>query len=286
LTQHSYRHGRINFVRLPKAWLGLASILLVSTALVACAPAQQNGESTPTTQSSTSQTSKSQIASDNDEFTLVSTQEEYAEAVKSLNPGDTIVLANGRWKDFEILFTGKGTEDAPIRLRGETPGEVILTGQSNLRLGGEYLEVSGLVFKDGHTPTQEVIAFRQDKDRLANNSRVTEVVVDNFNQPQRFETDFWVMMYGKNNRFDHNHLVGKRNQGVTMAVRMTTDESRENYHRIDHNYFGPRPILGSNGGETLRIGTSIAATASWRLFRVSLAKIKSSIIHFLSRAGL
>jgi poly(beta-D-mannuronate) lyase len=41
-----------------------------------------------------------------------------------------------------------------------------------------------------------------------------------------------------------------------MAVRMNSDESRENNHRIDHNYFGPRSILGSNGGETLRIGTS------------------------------
>jgi poly(beta-D-mannuronate) lyase len=41
-----------------------------------------------------------------------------------------------------------------------------------------------------------------------------------------------------------------------MAVRLNTEESRENGHRIDHNYFGPRPILGSNGGETLRIGTS------------------------------
>jgi len=81
-------------------------------------------------------------------------------------------------------------------------------------------------------------------------------VIDNYNQPERYEVDFWVMMYGKNNRFDHNHLVGKRNKGVTMAVRMNTEESRENYHRIDHNYFGPRPILGSNGGETLRIGTS------------------------------
>ena len=41
-----------------------------------------------------------------------------------------------------------------------------------------------------------------------------------------------------------------------MAVRLNTEDSRENYHRIDHNYFGPRPVLGSNGGETLRIGTS------------------------------
>ncbi|MGH8178585.1 MAG: chondroitinase-B domain-containing protein, partial [Steroidobacter sp.] len=53
-----------------------------------------------------------------------------------------------------------------------------------------------------------------------------------------------------------NHLVGKSNQGVTMAVRLDSAQSQENHHRIDHNYFGPRPVLGSNGGETLRIGTS------------------------------
>ncbi len=66
----------------------------------------------------------------------------------------------------------------------------------------------------------------------------------------------WVAMYGRHNRFDHNHLEGKSNRGVTLAVRLNDEASRENHHRIDHNYFGPRPILGSNGGETLRIGTS------------------------------
>ncbi len=187
---------------------------------------------------------------------LVSDQEEYQEAVKTAKPGDVIRLANGTWEDFEILFQGKGEKDNPIRLTAETKGQVILSGQSNLRLAGEYLEVSGLVFKGGYTPTSEVISFRRNSKDLAYNSRVTEVVIDNYNNPERFETDFWVMMYGKNNRFDHSHLVGKRNKGVTMAVRMNTDESRENHHRIDHNYFGPRPILGSNGGETLRIGTS------------------------------
>ncbi len=186
---------------------------------------------------------------------MVSDPQEYNEVLKSAKPGDVIKLANGTWEDFEILFEGKGKKDKPITLTAETKGQVILSGQSNLRLSGEYLEVSGLVFKDGYTPTSEVIAFRNSK-KLANNSRVTEVVIDNYNNPERYETDFWVMMYGKNNRFDHNHLVGKRNKGVTMAVRMNSEESQENYHRIDHNYFGPRPILGSNGGETLRIGTS------------------------------
>lgn len=187
---------------------------------------------------------------------LVRTQSEYKEALKALGPGDRVILANGTWEDFEIVFTGEGEVDKPITLTAETKGEVFITGQSNLRMAGNYLEVSGLVFKDGYTPTRDVIAFRRTKQHLANNSRVTEVVIDNFNQPERHKVDFWVMMYGKNNRFDHNHLIGKRNKGVTMAVRLDAEESRENRHRIDHNYFGPRPILGSNGGETLRIGTS------------------------------
>ena len=187
---------------------------------------------------------------------LVKTPQAYNQAVAKAKAGDVIKLANGVWRDFEILFTGEGEEGKPIRLTAETKGKVILSGQSNLRLAGNYLEVSGLVFKDGYTPTQEVISFRKNKNHLANNSRVTEVVIDNFNQPERQEADFWVLIYGKNNRFDHNHLVGKRNKGVTMAVKLNTPESRENNHRIDHNYFGPRSILGSNGGETLRIGTS------------------------------
>jgi len=75
----------------------------------------------------------------------------FKDAVKNAKPGDVITLANGTWDDFEILFTGKGEKDKPITLTAETKGKVILTGQSNLRLGGEYLEVSGLVFKDGYT---------------------------------------------------------------------------------------------------------------------------------------
>ncbi|MCF2948733.1 alginate lyase [Paraglaciecola aquimarina] len=187
---------------------------------------------------------------------LVSTQEEYQQALKKLSAGDTIVLADGNWKNFEIVFTGKGSKDAPITLRAQTPSKVILSGQSNLRLAGEYLVVSGLVFKDGYTPTGEVISFRRNKDDLAYHSRVTQVVIDNFSNPEKFEQDKWVVMYGKHNRFDHSNLVGKKNAGVTMAVRLNTEESQQNYHRIDNNYFGPRPVLGSNGGETLRIGTS------------------------------
>ena len=187
---------------------------------------------------------------------LVADQTEYRRALERAAPGDAIILADGEWRDFEIVFAARGLPGKPVTLAAETPGGVVVTGRSNLRLAGEHLVVRGLTFRDGHTPTSAVIAFRRTKTHVANHSRVTEVVIDRFNNPERHETDFWVTMYGRNNRFDHSFLAGKRNAGVTMAVRLDSEASQENGHRIDHNYFGPRPILGSNGGETLRIGTS------------------------------
>ncbi|WP_243450873.1 polysaccharide lyase 6 family protein [Sphingosinicella sp. CPCC 101087] len=187
---------------------------------------------------------------------LVRDQAQFREATETLSPGDEVVLANGEWRDFQVLFEGRGLADRPITLRAETPGGVVLTGQSNLRLSGEYLLVSGLVFRDGHSPTDEVIAFRRDSRRTASHSRVTQVVIDRFNQPDRRTEDIWVAIYGQDNRVDHSHFEGKSNAGVTLAVIRPRGNSQPNRHRIDHNYFGPRPNLGSNGGETVRIGTS------------------------------
>ncbi len=187
---------------------------------------------------------------------IVSDLSEFNQAAGNVQPGTTITFANGDWNDVELRLEGKGTADQPITIKAETPGKVIISGQSNLAFSGEYIVVSGLVFKNGFTPTSEVISFKTSKDKLANNSRVTNCVIDNFTQPERFDGDTWVAIYGKNNVFDHNTLIGKGNRGVTLAVKMTTEASRENNHIIENNYFGPREILGSNGGETLRIGTS------------------------------
>jgi len=187
---------------------------------------------------------------------LVKTLEQFNKAVESLQPGDDIVLANGTWKDVELVFKAKGLPTKLIELKAQTPGKVIITGRSNLAFSGEHIVISGLVFKDGYTPTGEVISFRTSNDDLANNSRITNTVIDNFSTIDRPMSDLWVAMYGKNNRFDHNTLINKRNRGVTLAVRMNTKASRKNNHVIEYNYFGPRQILGSNGGETLRIGTS------------------------------
>lgn len=187
---------------------------------------------------------------------LVKDQAAYQAALASLQPGDSIVLADGEWRDFEIVFVGRGLADAPITLKAQTPGKVVITGLSNLRLGGDHLIVSGLTFRNGYSPTGEVISFRRDSQTLANNARLTEVVIDGFSKPAREEEDHWVALFGRNNRVDRNYFAGKTNRGPTMVVGLDAPESRENNHLVEHNYFGPRPPLGGNGGETIRIGVS------------------------------
>ena len=186
----------------------------------------------------------------------VKDMKELNEAVAAVKPGGKIMLANGIWKDVEILLNAKGTEKAPIEITAEEKGKVFIEGLSNLRISGEYLVVSGLVFRNGYTPTGDVIAFREKDGMYGNNCRLTECVIDNFNNPERFETELWVSLYGKNNRVDHCYFVDKRSQGVTLAVRLEDKAGQENNHKIAHNYFGFRQNLASNGGETMRIGTS------------------------------
>lgn len=188
--------------------------------------------------------------------TLVATPAEYQQALSGVRPGDTIVLKDGVWRDFQILFEGEGRAGQPITLTAETPGGVVLSGQSNLRLAGRQLLVSNLVFRDGWSPTGEVVSFRRSKEHRAVDSRVTGLVIDGYNKPDRATSDNWVALYGRDNRFDHNHLTGKTNVGTTLVVVRDEQQGLDNRHRIDHNYFGPRPNLGSNGGETMRVGTS------------------------------
>ena len=177
---------------------------------------------------------------------VVRNQDEYRKAAADLKPGDKVILANGEWRNFEIVFSGRGTPDNPVSLSAETPGKVIVTGLSSLRISGAHVLVSGLVFRDGHSPTGEVISFRTAKGDLATDSRIAGIVIDRFNRPDRQQTDYWVGLHGTRNRFDHSSLIGKTNAGVTLAVVLDEEGSRENDRNEDGSQFHRQaPAIGS-----------------------------------------
>lgn len=184
-----------------------------------------------------------------------------AATLREAKPGDRIVIEDGIYNDLTLKWLGRGTEKKPLRIEAQTPGGVVFTGTSTLRLAGEWVEVSGLCFRDGHAPSGSVIEFRNGRE-VANHCRLTECVVDGYNPVRRDMAYSYILLYGRHNRVDHCTLTGKLNLGVTLIVMLNEERSQQNFHRIDHNWFGPRPVYGSNGAETIRVGTSQQAYSS------------------------
>ena len=186
----------------------------------------------------------------------VSDTKELNEKIKNAIPGDCIIMANGVWNDVQIVFKANGTFKKHISLTVETAGKVLMEGVSNLSISGEYLDISGLVFTNGHTPTRTVLLFKTSNTEYAYHCRVSDCVINKFNQPTREKEDNWVAFWGKYNEVSNCYFGGKTNVGTTLIVCPNDSNSIHNKHLIAHNYFGPRPRLGSNGGETIRMGTS------------------------------
>ena len=165
-------------------------------------------------------------------------------------------MASGTWKDAKIQFYGKGTESKPITLKAEKAGETIIEGQSYLQLGGEYLIVEGLHFKNGYSPNSSVIRYQIGEDSTAFHCQVTQCVIEDFNKPSRLTNDRWISFFGRHNTMDHCYIAGKSNDGETLRVFQGGNKHQFNYHQITHNYFGPRPRKGGPRGETIRVGDS------------------------------
>lgn len=187
---------------------------------------------------------------------LVSNEVQLKAAIKNAQAGDNIVFKNGTYKDLEIKFYGEGTQKNPIFLRAETAGKVFIEGQSNLKIGGNYLFVEGLHFRNGYTPSKSVIRFKIDDERIAFNSKVTNSVIEEFTQLDRDVSDHWVEFWGQHNELSNNYIAGKSNFGPTVMVQLKGNQHVNNHHQIVNNHFGPRPRKGGPHGETMQIGDS------------------------------
>ncbi len=181
--------------------------------------------------------------------------EDVGKALESAAPGDTLLVRDGVWSDVSLRWCGRADASKPVIVMAENPGQVIIEGKSSLHISGKGLVVSGVLFRNCVVDKGAVVEFR-DGDALASDCRLTECAMDSCNPSKRDISYSYVHLYGRRNRVDHCTFAGKLNLGVTLIVMLNYDGCDENYHSIDHNIFGPRPVYGSNGAETIRVGTS------------------------------
>jgi len=197
----------------------------------------------------------------------ISSEADFTTLPETLSAGDKIFISNGTYSDVDFIFKGEGTPEDPIELMASTPGGAIFTGASSIDMEGSYLTIKGLTFKDGTLVSgASVIEFRNERTQArANNSRVTDIVIDNYGPSSTAsdadESRQFITLYGKNNQVDNSLFLNHMGRGVTVNVRLADDSSANgldinNHHDISYNYFGPRPDIGGNGGEIIRIGTS------------------------------
>ncbi|HMP08260.1 MAG TPA: chondroitinase-B domain-containing protein, partial [Lacipirellulaceae bacterium] len=164
------------------------------------------------------------------------------------------VMADGVWTNQRIQFAAHGTAENPITLRAQTPGQVVLTGNSKVNISGSHLVVDGLRFEGGALAANDhVVEFRGSLGQ-ATHSRLTNSTIVNYNPANINTRYFWVSLYGQHNRVDHNRFEGQSHSGI--AVVMWRRTSAADHHLIDSNHFLNRPPGNDNGFETIRIGDS------------------------------
>ncbi len=182
---------------------------------------------------------------------------EIESAMQTAEPGDTLTMVNGLWMDEDIDFEGNGTQENPILLRAETPGHVVLSGRSRLKIDGSYLVVDGLYFLHAYMVRYKVhlIDFGSQSYRC----RLTNTVMIDCNPDDWGLFYKWVRAKGTHHRIDHCYFSGKNHQDALLKI--VVPNNGPSYSRIDHCYFADLPPgKTGNGWETIRIqGPEIAA---------------------------
>ncbi len=196
----------------------------------------------------------------------VNNETELNTAINSATPGTTIVLANGTWPNIFIELDGlNGEAGSPITIEAQTPGLVLMTGNSRVYLEGSYLTVSGLVFQDaanlvldGTTNIEPVIELKE-----CDNCKVINNKIDSYNgtEAQKDLTFKWILTDGQFNEIAYNSFIGKYGVGsIINDNRNTSTSGAADYLEIHHNYFADRtPINGfneDNDQDAIRIGNS------------------------------
>jgi hypothetical protein len=165
-------------------------------------------------------------------------------ALASVRPGDVIVMKNGVWQNAVMKLNAAATAADPVSIRAETPGKVILTGNSRIVFMKPYLAVDGLCFKNGSPSSGNVIDFNADHCQLRNTA-----VID-YNPPDRHKKYYWVYFKGSHNRVSRCYFTGKSNLEPLIGNNRTGAE----HNTVDSCYFKNIPYWpDQNGREIFRI---------------------------------
>ncbi len=197
----------------------------------------------------------------------VSTTSEFKDALKDLQPGDEVIMANGTYDgESSTIADVKGTEEYPILIRAEDIGGVTFNDGFFIDFRRcEHITIQGFNINLGEKSTTFKV-------QASNHIRITQNVLDGIGEPAYKEDDetarnssTWIILQGSwddnetlshHNRIDHNVFKNKVTLGNMIRVDGTDQKYVSQYDVIEYNHFknmGPR---ADNEMEAIRIGWS------------------------------
>lgn len=180
-------------------------------------------------------------------------------ALAVASPGDTILVESGTYLNTRITLTAN--PGIPITIRAETPGEVILTGNSHVTAqDSSNLAISGFFFNQ----TSQA-GF------IIDNSHHIEVSDNYFYRigTSNYGGIIRIRNASSNNLIHHNTFDGNRSMGIVIRA-STTEDIDNTDNEIYNNLFYNIPSVGSvypgqtNGLEAIQLGQGASyALGQW-----------------------
>ena len=153
---------------------------------------------------------------------------------------NTILIDDGIYENINLTINNKGTISKPIIIKPKNNGKVIFSGTVNIKISGEYIILSNIIFTNGKGSIQ----------LEGSNNRITNC---EFSLNDGLGPVLSVTRY--NNRIDHNIFKDFPNFNPWVQILHEDDTMVDNII-IDSNVFMNRKKGTGNGFETIRFGLS------------------------------
>lgn len=186
----------------------------------------------------------------------VASEAEAKQALAKAEPGDHVIVRNGRYTGWHLTLDRNGTREAPIVLRAETPGQVVFTGNTHIVIAADHVAVRGFTFSDvpGRRDGKQVVLFtRAHHSELANNLFIRSGA-------HRWRRIVQIEDGSHDNTVSHNKFIASKGQGVGILGR--GEPSLRN--TISHNHFdGTLDDGEDNGQEPIQLGQAKYTDSSY-----------------------
>ncbi|RIJ43062.1 chondroitinase-B domain-containing protein [Pontibacter oryzae] len=191
----------------------------------------------------------------------VATVTEFKNALNAMNPGDTIVVADGNYSLGGTTISRSGCENKPIVIMAKNQGQAIITGNTSFTLESvKHITLQGFAIKSAGISTGIKIQNSSRVRIIGNSFAISETSSCNW----IYIGDTWgstAPIKSGGNVIAYNQFDGKTQAGKYIVIDGSATQQSQ-HDTIRYNLFKNNGPRATNEKESIRVGTSTLSMSS------------------------